>query len=254
MHNYGPQEWVWNASTLTTRLGVKVHAYRPQDWAWNVCIYIYIYRPPEWVCNAASLTTRLGVKCMHIDCKNGCEKTAHIHFLVDMCFNNLGILLNLHSCHLMPLKPGTVSCPKTSQMCNKTVQTGDSRWSLCLLSSSDQGTLFSMQVLRKLQEEEVRQAGIADLVDCPFCSFATIMSDPNDRVFRCLNPECLKDSCRWESSSVWNVISEQGSFIFLFHLWKGLPPKHWSVCIHALGPQIHPVHFVDLILCVKFTV
>ena len=103
---------------------------------------MHIYRPQEWVWNAASLTTRLGVKCMHIDCKNGCEKTAHIHFLVDMCFNNLGILINLHSCHLMPLKPVTFSCPKTSQMCNKTVQTGDSLWSLCLLSSSDQGTLF----------------------------------------------------------------------------------------------------------------
>ncbi|XP_076442029.1 uncharacterized protein LOC143281024 isoform X2 [Babylonia areolata] len=52
------------------------------------------------------------------------------------------------------------------------------------------------KVLRKLQEEEVRQAGIADLVECPFCPFATIMDNPDDHVFRCLNPECLKDSCR----------------------------------------------------------
>ncbi|XP_070182008.1 E3 ubiquitin-protein ligase RNF216-like isoform X2 [Littorina saxatilis] len=57
-------------------------------------------------------------------------------------------------------------------------------------------SMFS-KVLRKLQEEEVRQAGIPDLVDCPFCNFATIMDNPEDRVFHCLNPECLKDSCRF---------------------------------------------------------
>nr|KAG5689767.1 hypothetical protein BaRGS_031168 [Batillaria attramentaria] len=56
-------------------------------------------------------------------------------------------------------------------------------------------TMFS-KMLRKMQEEEVRQAGIPDLVECPFCSFATIMANPEDRVFRCLNPECLRDSCR----------------------------------------------------------
>lgn len=55
--------------------------------------------------------------------------------------------------------------------------------------------MFS-KMLRKMQEEEVRQAEIPDLIDCPFCSFATIMDNPEDRVFRCLNPECLRDSCR----------------------------------------------------------
>lgn len=52
-------------------------------------------------------------------------------------------------------------------------------------------------VLRKMQEEEIRQADIPDLVSCPFCSFATIMPDPNDKVFKCLNPQCLKESCRY---------------------------------------------------------
>ncbi|CAC5400493.1 RNF216 [Mytilus coruscus] len=54
--------------------------------------------------------------------------------------------------------------------------------------------MFSI-LLRRLQEEEIKQAGIPDLVSCPFCSFATIMSD-EDKVFKCLNPECLKESCR----------------------------------------------------------
>ncbi|KAL8617652.1 hypothetical protein ACOMHN_047898 [Nucella lapillus] len=66
---------------------------------------------------------------------------------------------------------------------------------LSVLKESLPSAMFS-KMLRKLQEEEVRQAGIADLVECPFCSFATIMPDPHDKVLHCLNPECLKDSCR----------------------------------------------------------
>lgn len=52
-------------------------------------------------------------------------------------------------------------------------------------------------VLRKMQEEEIRQADIPDLVSCPFCTFATIMPDEQDKVLKCLNPECLKESCRY---------------------------------------------------------
>ncbi|XP_069117646.1 uncharacterized protein [Argopecten irradians] len=55
--------------------------------------------------------------------------------------------------------------------------------------------MFSI-LLRRMQEEEVKQADIPDLVSCPFCSFATIISNPDDKVFKCLNPECLKESCR----------------------------------------------------------
>ena len=51
--------------------------------------------------------------------------------------------------------------------------------------------------LRKMQEEAIRLADIQDLVSCPFCPFAAIVSDPGDKVFRCLNPECLKESCRF---------------------------------------------------------
>ncbi|KAL4237880.1 hypothetical protein ACF0H5_002590 [Mactra antiquata] len=54
---------------------------------------------------------------------------------------------------------------------------------------------FSL-ALRKMQEEELRLADITDLVSCPYCAFATIMPDPEDKVFKCLNQECLKESCR----------------------------------------------------------
>lgn len=43
--------------------------------------------------------------------------------------------------------------------------------------------------------EEVKAAGIEDLELCPFCDFATIPA-PTDKIFRCLNPECMKESCR----------------------------------------------------------
>lgn len=55
-------------------------------------------------------------------------------------------------------------------------------------------------VYRKVQErrqhEEVMAAGLENLESCPFCCFMIIMPDPENKVFECLNPECLTDSCR----------------------------------------------------------
>ncbi|ESO86150.1 hypothetical protein LOTGIDRAFT_129699, partial [Lottia gigantea] len=67
---------------------------------------------------------------------------------------------------------------------------------LSVLQNIVSPNLFS-NILRKLQEEELRLADIPDLVSCPFCSFATVMPDPADKVFKCLNPECLKETCRY---------------------------------------------------------
>ncbi|XP_060832770.1 uncharacterized protein LOC132916633 [Bombus pascuorum] len=53
---------------------------------------------------------------------------------------------------------------------------------------------FSIFV-RKMQEREVMSAGILGLVSCPFCQFASI-PPLRDNVFKCLNPECMKESCR----------------------------------------------------------
>uniref|UniRef100_T1J958 RING-type domain-containing protein n=1 Tax=Strigamia maritima TaxID=126957 RepID=T1J958_STRMM len=55
--------------------------------------------------------------------------------------------------------------------------------------------IFS-NLVRKMQEEEIRQAEIPDLVSCPYCTFCTVIADPNIKIFRCLNPECLKVTCR----------------------------------------------------------
>uniref|UniRef100_T1J9J9 RING-type domain-containing protein n=1 Tax=Strigamia maritima TaxID=126957 RepID=T1J9J9_STRMM len=68
-------------------------------------------------------------------------------------------------------------------------------FSMTVLQKCLKPNVFSI-ILRKVQEEEIRRAQIADLESCPFCSFSAIMPDPNDKVFKCLNPECLKSSCR----------------------------------------------------------
>ncbi|XP_076376525.1 uncharacterized protein LOC117228582 isoform X1 [Megalopta genalis] len=55
-------------------------------------------------------------------------------------------------------------------------------------------TEFSF-LLNKQQEVEVIAAGIEGLVSCPFCPFASIPPS-EDKIFRCFNPDCMKQSCR----------------------------------------------------------
>jgi len=55
-------------------------------------------------------------------------------------------------------------------------------------------TKFSI-LLQKRQEAEVMAAGLEGLVSCPFCHFASI-PPPEDNVFKCFNPDCMKESCR----------------------------------------------------------
>ncbi|CAK9803295.1 E3 ubiquitin-protein ligase RNF216 [Anthophora plagiata] len=54
---------------------------------------------------------------------------------------------------------------------------------------------FSILVSKK-QEAEVITAGLEGLISCPFCHFASI-PPPEDKVFKCLNPECMKETCRF---------------------------------------------------------
>lgn len=51
------------------------------------------------------------------------------------------------------------------------------------------------KIAQKKQLEEIKAAGIEDLETCPFCDFATIPA-VNDKIFHCLNPDCMKESCR----------------------------------------------------------
>ncbi|KAF2189577.1 hypothetical protein K469DRAFT_562812 [Zopfia rhizophila CBS 207.26] len=56
----------------------------------------------------------------------------------------------------------------------------------------------SFERLERLQQQEdIRNAGLEDLAECPFCDFkAECPPVEIDKEFRCLNPECGKTSCR----------------------------------------------------------
>ncbi|XP_035694597.1 E3 ubiquitin-protein ligase RNF216-like [Branchiostoma floridae] len=47
----------------------------------------------------------------------------------------------------------------------------------------------------RLEEENINLAGLDDLVRCPSCDYAAILA-AEDKVFRCQNPECMKQTCR----------------------------------------------------------
>nr|CAD7261137.1 unnamed protein product [Timema shepardi] len=72
--------------------------------------------------------------------------------------------------------------------------TCEAEFSLKTLQAVLKPSIFSRMLQRK-QMEEVKAAGIEDLESCPFCDFATILPN-DDKVFRCLNPDCMKESCR----------------------------------------------------------
>jgi TRIAD3 protein (E3 ubiquitin-protein ligase RNF216) len=47
------------------------------------------------------------------------------------------------------------------------------------------------------QEQDIRDAGLEDLEECPFCDYKAIMPPVEENFeFRCANPECEKVSCR----------------------------------------------------------
>ena len=46
------------------------------------------------------------------------------------------------------------------------------------------------------QTAEVLASGLQNLVTCPFCPYMVVMEDPDDKILKCLNPDCSKNSCR----------------------------------------------------------
>nr|XP_031826139.1 uncharacterized protein LOC116424202 isoform X2 [Nomia melanderi] len=81
---------------------------------------------------------------------------------------------------------------------------GDTRM-LCFVECNEEFNLSTLErilsptqfsiLISKKQEQEVMAAGLPGLVSCPFCTFASI-PPPEDKIFKCLNPECMKESCR----------------------------------------------------------
>ncbi|KAJ8924800.1 hypothetical protein NQ315_000954 [Exocentrus adspersus] len=106
----------------------------------------------------------------------------------------------------------TFMCPNGCKFCRDCIKKscevtmGESKTSFpCLADCSSEFDLQTLQaalppkVFSKLAQKkalaEVKAAGIEDLETCPFCDFASIPNE-GDKIFRCLNPECMKESCR----------------------------------------------------------
>ena len=51
------------------------------------------------------------------------------------------------------------------------------------------------KLCQKKQAEELFAAGVEGLAYCPKCGWINVC-DPNDKLFRCANPDCLKETCR----------------------------------------------------------
>jgi hypothetical protein len=81
-------------------------------------------------------------------------------------------------------------------------------------------------MLRRKQLEEVKAAGIEDLETCPFCDFASILPD-EDKVFCCLNPDCMRESCRYVVG-LFNV-SQFLVFSHLMFQFHGFQVNNFSV-------------------------
>lgn len=55
----------------------------------------------------------------------------------------------------------------------------------------------SLELYHRLKTaKELEQAAIEGLEMCPYCPWAIVIDNPNEKLFRCLNPSCLQVSCR----------------------------------------------------------
>lgn len=55
----------------------------------------------------------------------------------------------------------------------------------------------SIEMLNKIkQDKEIEAAQLEGLTKCPFCPYACVIEDPNERLLRCQRPECMAVTCR----------------------------------------------------------
>ena len=84
-------------------------------------------------------------------------------------------------------------------------------------------------LLRRRQQDEVRNAQLDNMESCPFCDFAMVIENSDEKVFKCQNPECLRESCRlvfifFLGVFLTNFFSENAKNQIIFHYdvtkWK----------------------------------
>lgn len=119
------------------------------------------------------------------------------------CFDDLPTNRQIH-CHGEVPHYTCFSCIKTYI----SSEIGDARCNVMCTAGCGAGfepfqlnRIDDKRLLEKLadlqQEQDIRNAGLEDLEECPFCDYKAIMPPvEEDFEFRCANPECEKVSCR----------------------------------------------------------
>lgn len=71
----------------------------------------------------------------------------------------------------------------------------DSTFPLSQMKKGLQGDLLE-KYMERVQDEDIKLANLSNLIRCPNCDFAAEMDD-GDKVFRCQNTSCMKETCRY---------------------------------------------------------
>ena len=49
---------------------------------------------------------------------------------------------------------------------------------------------------RVKQNKEIEAAGLENLEECPYCDYKVVIDNPDEKLFRCENADCLAVTCR----------------------------------------------------------
>ncbi|RNA12146.1 E3 ubiquitin ligase, partial [Brachionus plicatilis] len=71
----------------------------------------------------------------------------------------------------------------------------DSKFSQKTLEMVLEKNIFE-KLCKKLCTKAVQEANLENLESCPFCEYVAIVESSEEKIFYCMNPECMKDSCR----------------------------------------------------------
>ncbi|KAG0152379.1 hypothetical protein CROQUDRAFT_35413 [Cronartium quercuum f. sp. fusiforme G11] len=126
-----------------------------------------------------------------------------------------GLLLECQCCFDTFRFVKMIQCPEGHLFCgecvkrNADVQLGLNKAEVKCMDASDCALAFpkaelakalAQKVMTRLEQIEfeasIEQANIEGLEKCPFCVWAVIIENEAERVFKCGNQQCLKESCR----------------------------------------------------------
>lgn len=51
------------------------------------------------------------------------------------------------------------------------------------------------KIFARLADLDIKKSGLENVHACPFCDFQMEIANPDEKLFKCLNPECLRESC-----------------------------------------------------------